>query len=201
MKYRKIFLTHIVELNPLELKASLVHGTGSFLSKTFKNFVNANFFSGVITIGWLISDGVVLASRHEGRKAWAKRKGTFIVYKDGNVEARAMYDWEIEEKLPRIHFCCQGFNLFPLDIASEGYNPSEVGYCTMAVSIGCNKTGKIIIAVRPKSDARQTQLTMKNLGCEGCAIRLDSGGSANLWIDGKPITSTARPLTNIIFWK
>jgi exopolysaccharide biosynthesis protein len=190
-----------VDLDPSELKAKLVLNTAPTLAcRGQKNFINANFFSGSKTIGWLISDGEVLNERHEGHASWAKPKGTLIVYKDGTVETGALYDREIEERIPKIRFCCQGFNLFPLYIEKEGFRPVEVGYSTTAVSIGCNKAGKIIIAVRPKSSAQQSQTTMKNLGCEGKAIRLDSGGSANLFIDGKAKVSTSRCLTNIIYW-
>lgn len=201
MKYKKVVMTHIVELDPTELKAKIVFNSGPNLaSKGMKNFINANFFSGNKTIGWLVSDGEVLSDRHEGHAAWAKRKGTLIIYKNGMIEVGSLYDYEMEERLPRIKFCCQGFNLFPLNIDAEGFRPVEVGYCTTSVSIGCNNHGKIIIAVRPKSDSKQSQTTMKNLGCEGKSIRLDSGGSANLFINGVPKTSTIRTLTNIIYW-
>jgi len=199
--YKKVWLTHVIELDPMQLKASLVSNKGSIIAKAFRNFVNANFFSGKNTIGWLISEGKVLNERHEYKTWRGNRKGTLVIYKDGKVEAGLRYDSDIAPVVDKIWFCCQGFNLFPLDIAKEGFDPATVGYKTNRVSIGYNKaTNKIIIAVRPSSDSKRAVQTMKNLGCEGAAICLDSGGSVNLNVNNKLIYKTDRQLTNIIHW-
>jgi N-acetylmuramoyl-L-alanine amidase len=198
-KYYKIADTHIIELDPMSLRAGLVSGCGQEIAKTVKNFINANFFSGKKTIGWLISEGKVLSERHE-EKIWVGNvKGTLIVYKNGRVEVGWKRDGEIAPLIKDIWFCCQGFNLLPMDIKKEGFNPDEVGRTCKAVSIGYNGS-KIIIAVRPESDAKRSQLTMKNLKCTG-AIRLDSGSSVNLIIGNKVIFSGPNTLTNIAYWK
>lgn len=207
LKYYKVFITHVVELDPMELRAKLIATTGKSIIKKFKNFINSNFFSGGKTIGWLISEGKILSERHEIGVSWAKQKGTLTVYKDGTVFVGWKYDADIVNELDNIWFCCQGFNLFPtgMDVISgikkEGFNPNQVGYTTNRVSIGYNKsTNKIVIAVRANSNALRSVSTMKNLGCDGEAICLDSGGSVNFGLLGKLIFSTSRRLTNIIHW-
>jgi exopolysaccharide biosynthesis protein len=201
MCYKKIAFTHIVELDPMMLKATKIYSTGVGIAKTFHNFVNANFFSGKSTIGWLISEGKVLNERHEYKTWKGNPKGTLIIYEDGKVEVGLKYDSEIAPLVGGIWFCCQGFNLFPLDIVKEGFSPATVGYKTNRVSIGYNKTtNKIIIAVRPSSDSKRAVQTMTNLGCKGNAICLDSGGSVNLSVGNKLIYKTDRQLTNILYW-
>lgn len=207
MKYYKVFITHVIELDPLEIRASLVSATGKSIIKKFKNFINCNFFSGSKTVGWLISEGKVLSERHEYKIWKGNPKGSLIVYKDGSVFVGWKYDSEIVAELDKIWFCCQGFNLFPtgMDVISgikkEGFDPNQVGYTTNRIAIGYNKvTNKIVITVRPSSNAQRAVSTMKNLGCDGNAICLDSGGSVNLGLLGKLIFSTSRRLTNILWW-
>ena len=200
MSYKKIWLTHVIELDPMMLKAALVNSSGGTIAKSYKNFVNANFFSGSKTIGWLISEGKVLNERHEYKTWKGNPKGTLIVYKDGRIDVGPKYDSDIAPVVKDIWFCCQGFNLFPLDITKEGFSPSTVGYKTNRVSIGYNKaTDKAIIAVRPSSDAARAVKTMMNLGCDN-GICLDSGGSVNLAVNNKLIYKTDRLLTNILYW-
>ena len=189
---------HIVELDAGMLKASLVSSSGPEIAES--NFINANFFYKNKTIGWLISDGKILNRRDEHRIWKGNPKGTFIVYKDGRVEVGLKYDREMAAIADKIQFCCQGFNLNPLDIKKEGFNPAEVGRICNSVSIGYNQyTGKVIIAVRQGTGAERAGKTMLELGCSK-SIRLDSGGSANLFVNGKGIFKTDRTLTNIINW-
>lgn len=196
-----LLTVHIAEVRPSVLRAGLISGTGVKIAKTFRNFINSNFFSGKTTIGWLISEGRILSRRDEYKTWHGNPKGTLIIYKDGRVEVGLKYDSDIAPITDSIQFCCQGFNLFPLDIQKEGFDPSEVGRTCNSVSIGYNKaTGKVIIAVRQGTNAGRAVKTMEALGCSRSAIRLDSGGSANLWVDGKAIFKTDRVLTNIIYW-
>ena len=198
--YEKISLTHTIRVDPKSLKAKLVNKSGTALKNQYKTFVNGNFFTGNKIIGWLISEGKILNERHEYRDfgGWkGNPKGTFIVYNDGTVKAGALYDYEIAEDSYKIWFCCQGFNLFPLDISKEGFSPAEVGYSTYRLSLGFDGK-KAVIALRPDSDANRAVETMKNLGCNQ-AICLDSGGSANMQANGNAIRLTDRTLTNIIY--
>jgi peptidoglycan hydrolase-like protein with peptidoglycan-binding domain len=192
---------HIVELNPMSLRASLVNGVSSNLTKLFPSFINANFFSGTKTIGWLASEGKIISERDNHKKwfgLYDKPKGTFIVFKDGSVEVGFKTDREMDAVRDKIYFCCQGFNLIPLDLGKEGFSMSEVGRVCNSVMMGW--TGdKVIIAVRPGTDAYRAVRTMKELGCKS-AIRLDSGGSANMFVAGKGIFKTNRTLTNVIYW-
>jgi hypothetical protein len=194
---------HVVELEPKMLKASLVNGIGSNLAKLFPNFINANFFSGAKTIGWLASEGKILSER-DNHKKWLglydKPKGTVIVYKDGSVDIGWKTDKDMDTVRDKIYFCCQGFNLVPLDLGKEGFSLSAEGRTCNSVMMGYNeKTGKIIIAVRQGTDAYRAVDTMRELGCSK-AIRLDSGGSANMFVNGKAIFKTSRTLTNIVCW-
>jgi hypothetical protein len=198
MTWTALLTVHVVELSHKMIKAGLVSNAGREIAKVVKNFINANFFSGRNTIGWLISEGKVLHDRHEIGVPWVKPKGTLIVYKDGRVEAGLKYDSEIVAALDDIWFCCQGFNLFPLNIKKEGFDPAEVGRTCTSVMIG-HTQGKVIIAVRQGTNASRAVDTMEALKCGG-AIRLDSGLSANLWVDGKAIFTSDRALTNIILW-
>ncbi len=209
-EYKLVGETHVVELDPMLLKAKerlLMSGD----SLKLPNFVTGNFFwwdgKTPVTIGWLISEGKVLHDRHEYKTWKGNPKGTFIVYKNGQVEVGWKWDSEIMKVVSDIWFCYQGFNLYPpkmtvkQGIAAEGFEYATVGYSTNRVSIGYNKdTGKAIIAVRPNSDAERAVLTMGNLGCENAAICSDSGISAVLGVDGKKYLSTDRVLSNILYW-
>ena len=194
--YRTEWVTHVVEMDPMQLRAEFTNGIRS----NRNNWVNANFFSGTKTIGWLISEGKVLSDRHEYKSWKGNYKGTFIVYKDGAVDVGLKLDSEIVAVLDKIWFCCQGFNLVPLDIKKEGFDPMEVGRKANRVGIGYNSTtGKVVIAVRPDTDAATMVTVMNNVGCHQ-SISLDSGGSTNLIVNGKDIFKTDRQLTNIIYW-
>jgi N-acetylmuramoyl-L-alanine amidase len=194
--------THVIELDPMMLRAKQVGKIDTF------NGVNANFFDTStgkpITIGWLASEGKILKDREQHKKwggLYDYPKGTLIVFKDGTVQVGLMTDGQMDSIRDNIYFCCQGFNLFPLDTAKEGYNLAEVGRTSNRVSIGYRKLdNKIILAVRPDSDAHMARTTMTNLGCNGHAICLDSGGSTNLRVKGKDIFKTSRTLSNIIYW-
>jgi hypothetical protein len=202
--YRKEGLTDIIELDPMQLKAVKILGTWEAIK--LLNFVNCNFFSGTKTIGWLISEGKVLNDRHEYRdygKWKGNKKGTFIVYKNGTVDVSWKYDSEIAPIINEIWFCCQGFNLFPYDILSEGFTSTEASGMTRTtnrLALYYNKTtNKTIIAVRPLSNAQRAIKTGTNLGCDK-GICLDSGSSVNVCVNGKMIYKTNAQLTNELYW-
>lgn len=200
MKYSKIGLTHVIEFDPMEIYAARTIEKSTKIVQQYKNFVNANFFYHSIIIGWLISEGKIISRRDEYLTWKGNPKGTLIVYKDGTVECGLKYDKEIAEDLQNIWFCCQGFNLFPFDLKQEGLLDKSIARSTNRVSIGYNAASKkVILAVRPLSNASRALRTMKNLGCD-TGICLDSGSSANLYKDGKALLKTGSTLTNILYW-
>jgi hypothetical protein len=192
--YEIIGSTAVIKLDPMNIKAALVKQSSDKL--TYPNFVNANFFSGTSTIGWLISEGKILSRRDEYKIWKGNPKGTLIVYRDGSVFTGLKLDSEIVKELDKIWFCCQGFNLSPLDLTKEGFT-EDVGRTSNRPMLGYDGK-KIIIAVRPDTDAQRAAQTLVNLNCKG--ISLDAGGSTNLKINGKFLYQTDRVLTNIITW-
>jgi hypothetical protein len=188
--------THAVKVDPMNLRAKLTNTSGKYLMKTEKDFINCNLFnSNMSIIGWLISEGKILNERREIGVSWAKQKGTLIVYKDGTVFAGLKFDADIVKELDKIWFCTQGFNLFPVDLKKEGF-PADVGRETDSMMIGYD--GKdIVIAYRPDTDAARAAQTMTNLKCK-MAIRLDSGLSANMVLDGKAVVTSDRVLPCIV---
>ena len=189
--------THVIRLDPMDLRAKLVKASGKTLAKTEKNFINCNLFNmaTMSIIGWLISEGKILSRRDEYKTWKGNPKGTLIVYRDGKVFTGLKLDSEIVKELDKIWFCCQGFNLSPLDTKKEGYSLSAVGYKTNRIMIGFD--GKdIVIAYRPDTDAARAVTTMQNLNCKG--ISLDSELSSNMVLDGKPIITTDRVLPCIV---
>lgn len=202
--WTSLLTAYVVELSPSMLRAGLVSSAGIEIAKTVHNFINANFFSGKNTIGWLISDSKILCRRDEYKTWHGNPKGTLMIYKDGRVEVGQKYDSDIAPVTDTIQFACQGFDLpatgdVSASIKSEGFDPAEVGRRTDRLAIGYNGS-KIIIAVQKLSDATRMRHTMELLGCAGRSMCLDSGGSVNLWTDGKAIFKTDRILTNIIYW-
>lgn len=200
--YRVEGTTHVVEIPPMNLRAAQTNGS------TEKNWVNGNFFDTStgkpITIGWLASEGEILKDR-DNHKKWGglydKPKGTLIVFKNGDVKVGLMKDRDMDAVRQDIWFCCQGFNLFPIDLKREGFSYNSVAYTTNRVSIGHNKAkNRVVLAVRSSSNAERAVQTMTNLGCSGSAVCLDSGGSVNLQVGGRRIFKTTRPLSNIISW-
>lgn len=179
-------------------KNGLAAGSGKTLAKTEKNFINCNLFNmaNLSIIGWLISEGKILSHRDEYKTWRGNPKGTLIVYRDGTVFAGLKLDSEIVKEMDKIWFCTQGFNLFPLDIKKEGFDPATVGYSTNRMMIGYD--GKeIVITYRPKTDASRAVQTMTNLGCK-MAISLDSGLSSNMVLNGETIITSDRVLPCII---
>ncbi len=202
--YEVIGSTHVVKVDPMDIKVEMVNkATNSIINR--KNLANCNFFSGSNVIGWLISEGKVLAERHEYKTWKGNPKGTLIVYKNKKVEAGWKWDSDIAPVVDDIWFCVQGFNLFPegmtvrQGVVREGFSWDWVAYETNRISIGYDGMN-IVIAVRPKSDGDRAVATMVNLGCTGNAIGLDSGGSCNLRVSGNDYFKTLRVLPAIMYW-
>ena len=205
----------VVEIDPMLLRCrDMVLKSGKELAKEYKNFTNANFYlweGGKIkkTIGWLVSEGEILASRYEHKEyGWAGNpKGTLVVYRDGKVEVGWKWDSDIEKVEKDVWFMVQGFNLYPPKmtirdgLAKEGWTYDSVAYRTNRLAIGYNPaTKKVVITVEKNSNAEQAIITTAKFGCEGNAICLDSGLSCNAVVDGEEFITTDRQLANIIYW-
>lgn len=196
--YKKISLTHVLECDPLSLRAEVVKTAGS---KIQGDFVNGTFFGNhdgqFVSVGAIVNEGKLVCKRldHDNVK-----RAHFIVYNDGSVAVKMIMDIDKEEDLSKIHFAIEGFNMFPINLKAEWW-PDDVGRGDWRTVLGYNPTTKkAIIAVRPWSDAKRGQATLKNLDCDR-GIGLDSGTSTNARFAGKTIRLTDRVLHNIIRWK
>ena len=158
--YRYEGITHIAEIEPMALKCTdMVLKAGADIP--FKNAINGNLFlwSGDVpkkSIGWLISEGVVLAERHEYLTWKGNPKGTFIVYRTGEVFVGWKWDSDIVRELNKIWFCCQGINLYqgsktPTEIATEeGWvDVASLLRATTRMPLGYNKLkNKAVVTCR-----------------------------------------------------
>lgn len=196
MMHYKVGETDIIELDLMDLRAELTRKPNR------KNYVNGNFFSGWAVIGWLASEGKILEDRMNHTKDKGKYdypKGTVIVFKDGSVFIGLKTDGQMDYIRDKIWFCCQGFNLFPLDLKKEGF-PADVGRTCNRLSMGYRKKdNKILITMRPNSNATRAIKTLTNLECD-TGICLDSGSSAEMVIDGVKLYKAKNTLTNIIYF-
>jgi exopolysaccharide biosynthesis protein len=184
------------------VKAARTVATSRTIAQKFKNFVNGNFFYHSTIIGWLISEGKIISRRDEYKTWKGNPKGTLMVMKDGTVRCGLMLDSEIAPLADagKIWFCCQGFNLFPCNIAREGFTDNSIARTCNRIAIGYNpKNFKIYITARPLSNWQRAIKTMENLGCS-VGICLDSGASANMYVNGKALMKTSAVLTNIVYW-
>lgn len=199
MKYSKVFITHILEVEPLKLYAETVKKAGSLIKG---DYVNGTFFGmhdkRFVSVGAIVNGGKLICRRlaHDNVK-----RAHYIVWNDGNVTVEMLKDIDREKDLSKVHFAIAGFNMFPLNLEAEWYNPAEVGRSDWRTCLGYNPiTKKAYITVRPYSDAKRGQSTLQNLGCT-MGIGLDSGGSTNARFCGKAIRLTDRIIHNILRWK
>lgn len=196
--YKIVSLTHALEVEPLRLYNDVCKKEGNLIQGDFANGTFFGYYNGkFVSIGTLVNDGIILAEQlpHDNVK-----RGTFIVFKNGIVAVEMIDFISKYPRLKDIKFAISGFNMFPLNLKAEWFNPKEVGYETWRTVLGYNPTiKKAIIAVRPSSTAERGRDTLKNLGCI-IGIGLDSGGSTNARFNGKTIRTTARRLHNNIRW-
>lgn len=199
--YQKIALTHVVTLDPKDLRISHQNKRGNKI--TLDNFVTAGFqwASKEMPLSIAVSEGKVLVNRqpHYGPDGYLSA-GTLIVYNDGSVDVKPVADITKEKD---VYFAVGGCSIMPeIRMKEEGFKGryADIGRKTRRPVIGYNpKTNKIIIAVRPESDIKRGQKTLINLGCTK-GITLDGGGSTILRVDGKYKMSTSRRLVNVITW-
>lgn len=198
-KYYKIASTHVIEVDPMDLKISIQDKPGNRID--LKDFVTSGYQwyypSGEsYPLGILVSEGKVLSNRQPHDRA----AGTLIVYKNGFVDVKPVLDITQEQE---VWFAVSGCSILPkIRMREEGFTGpyADVGRSTDRPVIGYNPTkNKIVIAVRPRSSISRGQLTLSNLGCtEG--ITLDGGKSTILKVDNEFLVSTTRKLYSVITW-
>lgn len=212
-KYYVEGATHIVEIDPLELK--LLVGSMRGVDVKDKNYINASFVwwedypknTKPYATSMLIYDGKIISNK-QPNGYWEgpfKGKGvptpTFIIYKDGRVIMKDTNDLSSEAK--DIHLAVSVVECCPA-VRQQGFAPyvafSSVGYQTNRIGIAYRKKdNKILLIHRPNTDINRFNQTMKNLGAD-FGGSLDSGGSANFLADGKKINVTTRWMYAGITW-
>jgi len=199
MRYSKVGLTDVVELDPFCLRLRIVDCVPNRIE--YYNFVNGGYFwhhaSGeTYPLGILVDQGDVLSDR----QPHGKPAGTLIIYKDGNVAVKELLSIKSEKN---VWFAISGCTILPkINMTAAGFTGvySDIGRTTLRPVIGYRKKDKkIIIAVRPSSSITRAQITLKNLGCD-FGITLDAGGSTALQVKGKKLHNTTRRLNNVITW-
>ena len=199
MPYRKVFITHVMEVEPLQLRAEIVKMCGKLIKG---DFANGTFFGylpdgKMVSVGAIVNRGKMLAGRLPHDEV---RRAHYIVWNDGKVTVEMLKDIDKERDISKISFAIAGFNMFPLNLEAEWYNPAEVGREAWRTCLGYSpKTNKALITVRAFSTAERGRQTLINLGCDR-GIGLDSGGSVNARMDGRLIVATSRVIHNIIRW-
>ncbi len=209
--YEVISTTHVVTLDPMDLKIKINPTSGKKI--VVSNWVNACFIGNhpdgkAYGTSMLVSEGKILNNMQPNGLYHGEYKGrgaptpTFMVYEDGSVAMRVTNDITKEEK--RVRFAVSGVQVFPKVSKEgfEGYVPfSSVAYACNRIGIGYNlETGKVVLVFRPNTSVERLGITMKNLGCN-FGLSLDSGGSANYIVNGKKINATSRETYAGIVWE
>ena len=203
--YKVVATTHILEVNPLDLK--LVYGPVRGIDVKEKNYINACFVwwedhprnTKPYPTSMLIYDGKII---HNGQPNgyWQGEftgKGvptpTFIIYKDGTVIIKDTND--LSSEVNQIHLAVTVVQSNPL-IRQQGFVPyvgwGSVAYETNRIAIFYRKSdNKVILTYRPATTIDRLHDTGKNLNVD-FGGSLDSGGSANFIAEGKKINATSR---------
>jgi hypothetical protein len=200
VKYYKQSLTHVVELDPMDLRISVQNMPANLI--LHRNFVTSGYqmmqkVGGAYPLGIFVSEGKIIQNRQPHNKP----AGTLIVYKNGTVDCKPLLDITTEKD---VWFAVSGCSILPkILMKEEGFTGAfaDIGRVTARPVIGYNPAkNKIIIAVRPSSNIGRGQQTLKNLGCT-VGITLDAGGSTVLKVNNKWLFKTTRQLHNVISWE
>lgn len=185
VEYKKVAITDIMYVNPLDLRFAKVNKQSKDIS--YKHFVNGMQFGSkdgkVLTIGTGYSEGKKITAR----LSWDMiERGTFIIHRDGSVTVEQMID--PDAKYQDIWFCVQNVGLNPIDLKAEWW-PDSVGRVTNRIAIGYNPTTKkVVLTHRPDSNMQRARETLANLGCvqgsKVLGIVLDSGTPATFKCNG-----------------
>ncbi|HXK66499.1 MAG TPA: N-acetylmuramoyl-L-alanine amidase [Spirochaetota bacterium] len=202
LTWANILTAHVYEVSPLSLRNEIVNQPGN---KIKGDFINSVFFepSTLRSLGNMVQDGKLLAKQwvthpDTGKPHDVVKRGNLIVYNDGTVVVKMIMDIEKEEDISKIKFAVSGFNMEPLDLKKEWFDPAQVGYTTWRSALGYNPSTKMINAViMPNCSAERMRKMMDKLGCT-LKLGMDSGGSTNGRFAGKDIRLTTRTLCGII---
>ena len=96
-------------------------------------------------------------------------------------------------KVPDIWFAIGGLSLFPVKLKEEAFTGEHAGW---HIAVGYTPDGCIKFVAKPNCSIYRIAQSLKNVGCVN-GIMLDSGGSTNLWCEGKGIRQ-GRKLSTII---
>lgn len=207
--YEVISTTHVVKVDPLDLKLVVADHQGVNIKE---NMINASFVwwtnaahTDPFPTSLLVYDGKIFNNRQPNGYSWQPGPNyangapmpTVIIYKDGTVKLRTL-DSVVDPS--KVHLAVSGVGALPF--TKQGFEPhvtwSSVAYATNRVGIGYD--GKqIVLVYRPDTTVERLTSTFKNLGCE-FGISLDSGGSANFRVDGKAVNTTTRWMASYITW-
>lgn len=196
--HKKIGLTHVIELDPMDLRISIIDGvpTDQFPNMATSGYQWYHPSNPDPALGVLVSEGIVYNNRQPHYKA----AGTLIVYTNGKVVVKPVIDINREQM---VYFAVSGCSVYPKTrMVEEGFvgKFSDIGRPTYRMVMGYrSKDNKVIIAYRPMSSIARAYLTLKNLGCDS-GITLDSGGSSLLINNGKSYKDTTRKLYSVITW-
>lgn len=204
-KHYKISQTDIVELDPMDLKISIQDKQGTKI--TLDNFITSGYQwhynnGATYPLGILVSKGKIISNTqpHAFEPNKPLSAGTFIVYKDGSVDVKAINDITKEKD---VWFAVSGCSILPkIRMNEEGFinQFSDIGRTTLRPVIGWNPNKKkAVLAMRPLSSITRGQRTLMNLGCSK-GITLDAGGSSILKVNDKFIYKTSRRLYSVITW-
>lgn len=203
-KYYKYGEAHVIEVNPLDLYIDVVKQANNTIKGDFINGSLFGIYKGkMVSISTLVSNGKILSEHlpHDNVK-----RGTFIVWKDGNVSVEMIDFISKYPKLKDIKFAIGGFNIMPQgktirqQIKDEWFDYNGIGYRTWRSMMGYDKSkNKVLIVMSPNTDAEQGQALLKKLGCD-IGIGLDSGGSTSGRFCNSLIRVTTRVIHDIIRW-
>lgn len=198
-KYKKVSITHVVEVDPMDLRISVQNIPANLI--LHRNFVTSGYqmmqaVGGAYPLGIFVSEGKVIQNRQPHNKP----AGTLIVYRNGKVDCKSLLDISQEKN---VWFAVSGCSIWPkIKMKEEGFSGkfADIGRICQRPVIGYRKKdNKVVIAVRDSSNIYRGQLTLKNLGCD-CGITLDAGGSTILRVNGVHKFNTVRQLHNVITW-
>lgn len=204
-RYYKISATHVVEINPLDVRISVQDKPGSLIK--LNNFVTSGYqtwdkipngLKGV-PLGILASEGRVICNRQPHKLP----AGTLIVYRNGEVEVKPVLDITKEARYNEIYFAVSGCSVLPqIRMQQEGFTGkfSDIARACNRPLIGYNPVkNKLIIVVRGDTSISRGRQSLANLGCTA-GITLDAGGSTLLKVDGVYKFKTTRQLYSVITW-
>ncbi len=215
VKYYVEGTTHIVEINPLDLKLHV--GPMRGIDVKLENYINASFVwwedyptnAKPYATSILAYDGKLIRNAQPNGYSYQSPPHypngaptpVFIIYKNGTVAIKDTFDLSAE--ISNIHLAVTVVQAYPT-VREQGFAP-YVGFSTVAYA--CDRLGifyrkkdnKVILTFRKDTDINRLNATAKNLGVD-FGGSLDSGGSANFIVGGKKINATTRWMASGLTW-